>query len=62
MECYFHHLALGIDDLGTGYCDFGLGMIDFVVAEHVVAFIYVCICCMCMCMYNIIFLSIKNHN
>ena len=46
MECYFHHLALGIDDLGTGYCDFGPEMIDFVVAvevyEHVVAFIYVC--------------------
>ena len=70
MECYFRHLALGIDDFGTEYCYFGIG-IDLVVATAVatatveidaidaserVAFV------LWLCIYRyIIFLSIKKR-
>ncbi len=72
MGCYFHHLALGIDDLGTDYYYYYYYfelrlMVDVVVASEVYEFVAFCVC---ICIYVFIyvyvciisFLSIKNDN
>ena len=72
MGCYFHHLALVIDDLGTDYYYyyyyyyyFELG-VDFVVASEVYEFVAFCLCMsiynMCICMYICIYLCICMYN